>query len=372
MEKAYKYRIYPNKKQKELILKTFGCTRYVYNYFLNLKQKEYKNNKNNINFSETSRILTVLKKENQWLKEPDKCALQNSLKDLDTAYQNFFKLHKGYPKFKSKKDNHKSYRTSFMKTTTGGNIKYLRNKIVLPKLGAVKIKDKQVPQGRILNATISQDPDGRYYCSLTCTDVKVELFKTTGKNVGIDLGIVDFAIFSDGVKIENKMFYEKSLKKLTKLNKELSRKQRGSANCNKARIKITKLYKHITNQRNDFLQKLTTQIVKEYDIIAIEDLKVNEMNKTNNSIRNRRLSDVSWYQFRRKLTYKCKWYGKELVVVNQYFPSTQICNVCGCKDGRKEESIREWTCPACGSHLDRDINASINILNEGLRLLNVA
>lgn len=372
MEKSYQYRIYPNKKQQELIQKTFGCVRFVYNYFLDLRINEYKNNNKSLSYYDTSKLLTQLKREYEWLREPDKDSLQKSLKDLDNAYQKFFKEHTGYPKFKSKKDRHKSYRTSCVKTTSGGNICFCDSKhIKLPKLGIVKTKDKQIPQGRILNATISQEPNGHYYCSLCCTDVEMPQYQKTNKNVGIDLGIIDFAIFSDGIKIENPKFYEKSEKKLAKLQRELLRKTIGSSNWNKARIKVTKLQKHISNQRADFLHKLTTDIVKEYDVICIEDLDVKSMKETDNRMRNKRVGDVSWSEFRRQLTYKSQWYGRKLSVIDRYYPSSQICHVCGYHDGKKSEDIREWTCPQCNSELDRDVNAAINILNEGLRLLNI-
>ena len=369
MERAYKYRIYPNKKQQELIQKTFGCVRFVYNYFLDLKQKEYKENKKSISYNGMSKLLTKLKNEKEWLKEPDKDSLQKSLKDLDNAYKKFFKEHTGYPKFKSKKNRYKSYRTSYVKTTAGGNIMFVDKHIKLPKLGLVKVRDKQVPQGRILNATISQEPNGHYYCSLCCTDVETVHLPKTNKKVGIDLGICDFAIFSDGTKIENPRFYEKSEKKLARLQRELSRKTIGGSNWNKTRLKVAKLQKHISNQRNDFLQKLTTGIVRNYDVISIEDLDVKSMKESDSTIRNKRVGDVSWSEFRRQLAYKTKWYGKELSVVDRYYPSSQICHVCGHKDGKKSEDIRYWICPNCKTELDRDINASINILNEGLRII---
>ena len=303
----------------------------------------------------------------EWLREPDKDSLQKSLKDLDNAYQKFFKEHTGYPKFKSKKDRHKSYRTSCV----NNNIRFADKRIRLPKLGMVKIRDKQIPQGRILNATISQEPNGHYYCSLCCTEVEMPQYQKTNTNVGIDLGIIDFAILSDGTKIENPKFYEKSENKLAKLQKELSRKTIGSSNWNKARIKVAKLQKHISDQRTDFLHKLTTDIVKKYDIICIEDLDVKSMKETDNKTRNKRVGDVSWSEFRRQLAYKSQWYGRKLSVVDRYYPSSQICHICGYRDGKKSEDIREWTCPHCNSELDRDINAAINILNEGLRLLSV-
>ena len=360
-ERAYKYRIYPNKKQQELIRKTFGCTRYVYNYYLDKR----KTDKTNYTYVKCAKDLTQLKKEFEWLKEVDSVGLQTSLKDLDVAYKNFFSGRSGYPKFKSRKNRHQSYRTSF----SHNNIAFMDKHIKLPKLGLVKVRDKQVPQGRILNATISQEPDGRFYCSLCCTDVSFKQLPKTNQFVGIDLGLVDFAIFSDGIKIENPRFFERSEKKLAKLQRELSRKTIGSNRWNKARIKVAKLQKHISNQRKDFLQKLTTLIVRKYDIICIEDLDVKAMKETELTVRNKRVSDVSWSEFRRQLTYKSTWYDRTLSVVDRYYPSSRICHHCGRIDGKKAETIRFWVCPKCNSKLDRDVNAAINILNEGLRTI---
>lgn len=366
VEKAFKYRIYPNKNQQELIQKTFGCSRFVYNYYLDKRIKEYEKDKTNFTYNMCSKDLTQLKKELVWLKEPDKDSLQKSLKDLDAAYKKFFKEHSGYPKFKSKKDRYKSYRTS----CTNNNIAYSNKHIKLPKLGLVKVRDKQIPEGRILNATILQEPNGHYFCSICCTDVEFVQFKKTNKNIGIDLGIIDFAIFSDGHKIENPRFYEKSEQKLAMLQRELSRKTIGSNRWNKARIKVANLQKHVSNQRTDFLQKLTTKIIRSYDVVAIEDLDVKSMKENDSKIRNKRVGDVSWSEFRRMLTYKSQWYGKELSAIDRYYPSSQICHCCGYRGGKKSENIRFWICPNCHSELDRDINAAINIMNEGLKIIN--
>ncbi len=214
-EKAYRYRIYPNKKQQELIQKTFGCTRFVYNYYLNKRKEKYENDKITFSYNMCSKDLTKLKQKLKWLREVDSVGLQTSIKDLDLAYQKFFKEHTGYPKFKSKKNRYKSYKTK----NTNSSINFKNKHIKLPKLGLVKIIDKQIPQGRILNATISQEPNGYYYCSLCCTDVELEQLPKTNKNVGIDLGICDFTILSNGNKIENPQFYEQSEKKLLKLQR---------------------------------------------------------------------------------------------------------------------------------------------------------
>ena len=269
MEKAYKFRIYPNKQQEELINKTFGCCRFVYNKYLAKRIELYENNKETYSYKQCSSDLTNLKKELVWLKEVDSTSLQSSLKDLETAYKKFFKEKSGFPKFKSKKTNRFSYKTKYTK----GNIEYLRKHIKLPKIGMVKIRDKQIPQGRILNATISKEPSGKYFVSLCCTDVEVKRFENTNSNIGLDLGIKEFCITSNGETIENSKYLKKSLNKLAKLQRELSRKSKGSSNRNKARLKVARLQERISNQRKDFLQKLSTKLIKENDIICIEDLQ---------------------------------------------------------------------------------------------------
>lgn len=363
MEKAYKFRIYPNKTQEILIQKTFGCVRFVYNYFLDRRITTYKEDKVTLTYNRCSKELTKLKQELTWLKEPDKCSLQNALKHLDRAFQNFFNRENvGYPKFKSKKNRHKSYKTNF----NNNNIAFEGSKIKLPKLGLVRIRDKQIPQGRILNATVSQTPSGKYFVSICCTDVEKPDFIRTDKYVGIDLGIKDFVITSDGDKYSNPKYLRQSLNKLAKLQKELSRKTRGGSNWDKARIKVARLYERITNQRKDMLNKLSSELVRKYDVICIEDLQVSNMIKNHNLAQS--ISDASWSEFVRQLEYKSKWYGKELIKVDRFFPSSQTCNVCGyINKATKNLSVRVWICPNCNAEHDRDINASINILHEGMR-----
>lgn len=369
INRGYKFRLYPNKEQQQLILSTFGCCRFVYNHYLALSISMYETTGKSNTYNQNSKDLTQLKKENLWLKKVDSVALQQSLRNLDKAYQNFFRNVKQrkipvFPRFKRKNDRNQSYRLVKLQ---GNYFKIQDSKIRLGKLGYVKfIQDRDI-SGVIKQAVVSQTPSGKYYVSLTCVDSEIDYLEPTGSVVGLDLGLKDLAITSDGEKIGNPKWFNRGHKKLKKLQRQYAKSKPGSNNREKLRVKVAKQYEKITNQRKDYLHKISTDLIKNHDIICIENLNVKGM------IRHKKLSkataDVSWGEFISQLKYKADWYGRKLIKVDRFFPSSQLCSCCGYKNSLvKDLAIRQWTCPQCGTIHDRDINAANNILNEGLRL----
>lgn len=353
MLKAYKYRIYPDAEQMQFFAKCFGCVRFVYNRMLSDRIEHYKLTGKSLNNTPAQ-----YKSEFTWLKEVDSLALANAQMNLNTAYRNFFRdKSTGFPKFKSKKTNNFSYTTNNQKGTV-----YIENGYIkLPKLKSpVKIRQHRSFEGVIKSCTISKAPSGKYHISIL-VETEIQKLPASDMRVGIDVGIKDFAVLSNGEAYKNPKHLRKSEKRLAKLQRDLSRKQIGSSNRNKARIKVAKLHEKIANQRMDFLHKKSTEIIRKNQAIVIEDLKVKNLMKNHNLAKS--IAEVSWSRFREMLDYKSRWYGRELIIAPPDYPSSQLCSDCGNRSSQtKDLACRVYICPECGLEIDRDYNASLNLL----------
>ena len=364
--KAFKYRLYPNRAQEELIQKTFGCVRYVYNHFLEERITAYKENGENRTFFQQNKALTGLKQEHDWLREPDKNALQYALRDLNTAYQYFFEGRKngvGFPKFKSKKNDRKSYSTTGYENLV--EIKGIG--IKLPKLGIVKAKiSREIPEGnRILSATISQNGSGKYFISVLTeyeNDIPEREIETV---LGLDYSSPHFYVDSEGNEADMPHFYRKWERRLARERRRLSKMVKGSNNYCKQKIRVARMHEKVRNCREDWQHKESTRLADKYDLIAVEDINYQDMAQGLKLAKS--TNDNAFGQFRRFLSYKLAERGKKLVTIDKWFPSSKLCRHCGTVNSELKLSDREWDCPGCGAHLLRDVNAAINIKTEGLK-----
>ena len=361
MLKSYKYKINPNEEQKVLLNKHFGSIRFVYNHFLNERKREYETNKNTINYYDNSRSLTELKKQEDysWLNEINSQSLQASLKNLDDAYNGFFKKRTKFPNFKSKHTKNSFKVPQAVKIENG-------------KLRIRKFKDPidiilhRTFSGIIKQCTISKTPTDEYFVSILVETEHKKLEKT-GKSIGIDLGLKDFVITSDGYKYKNNRYTKTYQTKLKKAQQHLNRKKKGSNKYKEQKLKVAKLHKKIANSRLDNLHKVSTELIKKYDTIILEDLNIKGMMQNHKLAKH--ISDVSWSKFIELLIYKAEWNDKQIVKIDRFFPSSKTCNYCGYINQNLKLDMREWICPSCHTKLDRDLNASKNILKEGYKII---
>ena len=367
MKRAYKYKLRPTCKQQNQLQQTFGCARFIYNWGLDKKTKAWTNEKKSISYFDLAKELTQLKQteEHKWLNDIPNVCLQQSLRNLDNAYTQFFKAKKGFPKFKSKRHskNAAKYISSVQFDFTGWKVK-------IPKCGWVKLCANKVfdtEKYKLGTLTVSQDRCGEYWCSIVVDDnlpqpSKAKIDEET--TVGIDLGIKDYAILSDGTKYGNPKFLEKGQDKLAILQRKFARTKKGSHRHETARIKVAKQYRKIANRRSDFMHKLSTDLIRQFDAICLENLNVEGMLK-NHHLANS-IQSAAWSEFVRQLKYKSEWHGKNIILIGRFTPSSKTCSKCGYVNGELTLKDREWTCPKCGAHHDRDVNAAVNIKQMGL------
>jgi len=361
IHKTYRFQLKPNKEQEMLLNKHFGCSRFVYNYFLNERKEQYLENKKSNNYYVQAKTLTELKKKEEyiWLKEVNSQMLQYTLRHLENAYLSFFRGNAQFPRFKSKKS-----KNSF---TIPQHIEIVNNKLKIPKFKeGIKINLHQELLGQIKHITISKTPTGKYFVSIL-TEQEYTPSKKTGKKIGIDLGLKDFVITSNGIKYKNNKYTKKYERKLKKSQKHLSRKQKGSNGFEKQRLKVALIHEKIVNTRTNNLHKVSKEIVSKYDVICLEDLNIKGMIKNHRLAKH--IADASWGTFVRFVEYKANWNDKTVVKINRFYPSSKTCSNCGYIKQDLKLFMREWVCPNCNTKLDRDYNAAKNIYREGLKII---
>jgi len=361
IKRAYKFRFYPTPEQELNLDKTFGCARFAYNYMLRLRTDAWMQRQERIGYHETSAALTALKKQPEyaWLNEVSSVPVQQSLRHLQSAFANFFAKRASYPQFKRKNGPQSAEYTTSAFKWDGSTLRIAKMD------AALNIRfSRTIPKAaKVTTVTVSKDCSGRYFVSMLCTD-EVQAKAPVSAKVGIDLGLSHFAILSTGEKIAAPNTFRKNEEKLAKLQRKLAKKTKGSANRKKAKLKVAKLHAKIADSRKDFLHKLSTRLVNENQVIAIETLAVSNMQKNHNLAKS--IADASWSEFVRQLEYKSLWYGRELVGIDRWYPSSKRCSDCGHTVKKMPLNVREWTCQECGTIHDRDINAARNVLAAGL------
>lgn len=361
IKRAYKFRFYPTSEQEMILAKTFGCARFAYNYMLRLRSDAWLKEQKRVGYHDTSAALTLLKKQPDfvWLNEVSSVPVQQALRHLQTAYVNFFAKRARHPKFKRKDGPQSAEYTASAFKWDGQTLKLAKMREPL----AVRWS-RQIPKAaKVTTVTVSKDSAGRYFVSMLCDDV-VAAKPAVATKVGIDLGLTHFAILSTGEKVAAQNTFRKNEAKLAKLQRRLAKKTKGSNRRKKARLQVAKLHAKITDSRRDFLHKLSTRLINENQVIAIETLAVSNMLKNHSLAKS--IADAGWGEFVRQLKYKARWYGRELIGIDRWYPSSKRCSDCGYTMPEMPLSVREWTCPECGSIHDRDVNAARNILAAGL------
>ena len=361
IKRAYRFRCYPTPEQQQALARTFGCARFVYNHMLRLRTDAWFQRQQKVGYHETSSALTALKQQPElaWLNEVSSVPLQQSLRHLQTAFGNFFAKRAAYPSFKSRHDRQAAEYTTSAFKWDGKALRLAKMDEALP----VRFSRTIPRAAKVTTVTVSRDGAGRYFVSMLCDDA-VQTLPTSEAKVGIDLGLTYFAILSSGEKIAAPNTFRKNESKLTKWQRRLARKVKGSRNRAKARVKVARVHAHIADARRDFLHKLSTRLIRENQVIAVETLAVSNMQK-NRSL-SKSIADAGWAEFLRQLEYKSQWYGRTLVGIDRWYPSSKRCSECGHTVQKMPLKVREWTCPECGSVHDRDINAARNVLAAGL------